>query len=190
VEHGKKKGKARGATKAAKAAKNPITMMTVGALAGNPRKRAKRARKNPASGGLIRISRGPVRAAAHVDGYRENVAGCKQFHDVAPVRDRVFDFDDGKQEITERVVFAMGDAEVTFNVVKDADGNEVQIPMQKISSAYRVRGKRSSKAGRQFIHSATEDGGRSPLRVCDARTHIMSELGDYEVTDYIRERGA
>lgn len=150
---------------------------------------SKRTAKNP-GGGLIGVRRRPVSAAAHVDGFKENYEGCKLFHDAAPNRVRVFDFDDGSDELTERVVFVLGDAEVTFNTVRDEDGNEVQIPTQRIQSVYRVRGKRSSKAGRQFVHSATEDGGKPSLKVCDARTHILMDLGNYGVDTFIRERKA
>ena len=162
----------------------------LGAIPGSQREAPRRTSKNPSGRGLVRVSRGPVRAAAHVDGFEENVEGCKRFHGVAPNRVRLFEFDDGKKEVTDQVVFALGDAEVEFNVVKDEDGNEIQIPKQRIQSVYRVRGKRSSKAGKSFVHSATEDGGRPSLKVCDATTHILSDLGDYQVDDYIRERRA
>lgn len=163
----------------------------LGAIPGSQRDvpRGERTRKNP-RGGLIRVRRGPAEAAAHVEGYEENRRGCERFHDSPAVVDRVMDYDDGKKELTEKVVFALGVGEVNFNVVRDQAGNEVEIPKQRMSSLYSVPYRSSSKAGQQFTHDPREDGGKPPLEVCDAVTHIRSHLGDYEVTDYIRERRA
>jgi hypothetical protein len=133
---------------------------------------------NPPSPGLVAEYRGPVRAAAHVDGFAENVAGCKTFHGHKPVRDHVLDFDDGKPELTERVVFALGDGHVV-----DPDTGK------GLSQVYSVPFKNSSKAKRQFIHDATENGEAPPTLACDAQTGITMHLGNEVVTDYIRAKG-
>jgi hypothetical protein len=131
--------------------------------------------------GLVRELRGPARAAAHVDGYRQAVAACKEFHGVAPTKVRVFEIDDGKPGVTERVVYAMGVGEVEV-----ADKGD--LPSNRIGQVYSVPWKRSRKAGRQYVHSASDDGGVPPLKVCDPQTGITSDIGDYVVTDFIRER--
>jgi len=152
-----------------------------------PVRSAKRsAARNPK--GLVREYTVPLARAPDVPGARAALAGYERFHGAAPTRVRVYEYDDGRDEVTERALFKVGTAEIEIDTVEDASGNEVQIRPLRIGTVYAVPSSaRSNKAGKQWVHSHREDGGKPPIHAVDPETGILQQLGGtYEVHDWIR----
>lgn len=80
------------------------------------------------------------------------------------------------------------EAEIEIDTVEDAQGHEVEIKPLRIGTVYAVPGSaRSNKAGKQWVHSHREDGGKPPIHAVDPQTGILQQLGGtYEVHDWIR----
>src|SRR5207237_910203 len=138
--------------------------------------------------GLVREYTVPLGRAPDVPGGAQAVAGYQRFHGAAPTRVRVFEYDDGREEVTERALFKVGTAEIEIDTVEDARGHEVRIKPLRIGTVYAVpKQARSNKAGKQWVHSHREDGGRPPIHAVDPQTGILQQLGGtYEVRDWIR----
>ena len=145
-----------------------------------------RAARNPK--GLVREYTIPLARAPDVPGARAALAGYERFHGAAPTRVRVYEYDDGREEVTERALFKVGTAEIEIDTVEDASGNEVQIRPLRIGTVYAVPSSaRSNKAGKQWVHSHREDGGKPPIHAVDPLTGVLQQLGGtYEVRDWIR----
>jgi hypothetical protein len=138
--------------------------------------------------GLVREYTVPLGRAPEVPGGAQAVAGYQRFHGAAPTRVRIFEYDDGHEEVTERALFKVGTAEIEIDTVEDAHGHEVRIKPLRIGTVYAVPTKaRSNKAGKQWVHSHREDGGKPPIHAVDPQTGILQQLGGtYEVRDWIR----
>ena len=130
----------------------------------------------------------PLSRAPDVAGSDQAVAGYKRFHGAAPTRVRVYEYDDGREEVTERALFKVGTAEIEIDTVEDTRGNEVEIKPLRIGTVYAVpESARSNKAGKQWVHSHREHGGKPPIHAVDPQTGILQQLGGtYEVHDWIR----
>jgi hypothetical protein len=138
--------------------------------------------------GLVREYTVPLGRAPDVPGGAQAVAGYQRFHGAAPTRVRIFEYDDGRPEVTERALFKVGTAEIEIDTVEDARGREVRIKPLRIGTVYAVSKKaRSTKAGKQWVHSHREDGGKPPIHAVDPQTGVLQQLGGtYEVRDWIR----
>jgi len=147
---------------------------------------SRRAARNPR--GLVREYTVPLGRAPDVSGSSQAIAGYERFHGAAPTRVRVYEYDDGREEVTERALFKVGTAEIEIDTVEDAQGQEVEIKPLRIGTVYAVPGSaRSNKAGKQWVHSHREDGGKPPIHAVDPQTGILQQLGGtYEVHDWIR----
>jgi len=157
--------------------------------------RGKRGTGRPARGkadrnprGLVREYTVPLGRAPDVPGSEQALAGYERFHGAAPTRVRVYEYDDGREEVTERALFKVGTAEIEIDTVEDPSGNEVSIKPLRIGTVYAVPDSaRSNKAGKQWVHSHREDGGKPPIHAVDPQTGILQQLGGtYEVHDWIR----
>lgn len=152
-------------------AKKNGTMMVVGAMNPGPKYREYIISKKAAD--KIDPDRGARAESGH-----------KRFHKNQSTRVRVFEYDDGNDEVENIFCFKVGKAQVEIDTVKDASGKEVRIKPLKIGTVYSVpRGAKSDKAGKQWIHSHREDGGTPPIHVVDVDTGIQSQLGGTYVHD-------
>jgi len=153
---------------------------------GTGRPARRKADRNPR--GLVREYTVPLGRAPDVPGSAQALAGYERFHGAAPTRVRVYEYDDGREEVTERALFKVGTAEIEIDTVEDASGHEVSIKPLRIGTVYAVPDSaRSNKAGKQWVHSHREDGGKPPIHAVDPQTGILQQLGGtYEVHDWIR----
>jgi hypothetical protein len=114
---------------------------------------------------------------------------AKRFHKAAPTGAvSVYEYDDGRSEVTERVVVELGELGVTVNEVMGVDGKPVRIADLEVTLGYRIpRGFRSTKKG-QYIHGARTDGGVPPRLAVDPRTGMFTLVGGtIFVDDWLRE---
>jgi len=143
---------------------------------------------NPRATGLVRSYTRPLAQVRDVPGLAEAIARYTKFHGAPPTRVRVFEYEDGSPELRERALFALGQADAEVNVAEDLDGNEIAIKPLRLGTTYSVPASaRSNKAGRQWIHSHREGGGKPPVVACDPVTgRIELAGGSYEVGGWIR----
>jgi len=121
----------------------------------------------------------PLRSAPRDAETREAVRRYRRFHKETPDRVRILEYDDGRPGVEERTLFRIGDADI---VIDTPEG-----PLE-IGTVYRVPASaRSRKAGKQWVHSHREGGGKPPFHAVDIGTGLMTQLGgSYEVEDWIR----
>lgn len=112
----------------------------------------------------------------------------EMFQDGAKARKvRVYEYDDGKEGVDERVCFRVGESQITIDTVEDENGNEIKIKPLDIGMVYKGEKSAGNKKGSQWIHSYKEDGGKPPINVVDVETGIMMQLGGtYEALDWMR----
>jgi hypothetical protein len=155
----------------------------------NP-KRGGRAVKNDGGSGLRKTyTTSDLGVMKGVPGADKAFEAYKKFHGAAPNRVKVFEYDDGVPGVRTRALFAIGPTDVKIDTVEDTKGKEVRIKPLEISQVYRVDSKtRSTKAGKQFIHSNREGGGTPQLNTYDPLEKTIRPLGGQTyVSDWIRK---
>lgn len=104
-----------------------------------------------------------------------------------PKRVRVYEYDDGKEGVEEKVCFRIGESQITVDTVEDEHGKEVRIKPLEIGMVYKGEKASGNKKNSNWIHSYKEDGGKPPINVVDVETGIMMQLGGtYEALDWMR----
>ena len=165
-------------------ARQNAIMMTVGES--NPG--ARRARANRGMKAPYREYTIPLSQVNMTPTLKRAIERWEQFQDGAPAkRVRVYEYDDGKEGVDERVCFRVGEAQITVDTVEDESGREVRIKPLEIGMVYKGEKSAKNKKGVQWIHSFEEDGGKPPINVVDVETGIMMQLGGtYEAADWMR----
>lgn len=165
-----------------KVRKNAI-MMTVGAA--NPATR--RVSRNKATKSFREYTM-PISRVKMTPKLQEAIARWEMFQDGAKAQKvRVYEYDDGKDGVDERVCFRVGESQITIDTVEDESGREIKIKPLEIGMVYKGEKSAGNKKGAQWIHSFKEDGGKPPINVVDVETGIMMQLGGtYEALDWMR----
>lgn len=113
--------------------------------------------------------------------------GYEQFQNLPSTKVEVYEYDDGRKEVTEHVCFKIGKAHIKVDTVEDVHGNEVRIKPLEIGSVYMGEKGSPTKGGQQWIHSHKEDGGVPPIKVVDVESGIMMDIGGTGyVSDWLR----
>lgn len=114
------------------------------------------------------------------------IARWEKFQGFKPTHVRVYEYEDGRDGVEERVCFKVGEANIVVDTAEDENGNEVRIKPLKIGMVYKGEKGSPSKGGSQWVHSFEEDGGVPPINVIDVETGIMSQLGgSYEALEWM-----
>lgn len=164
--------------------KQNTIMMTVGAP--NPGTGARRVSRNKSTKKFTE-RRIPISQANMTPELKKAIARWEQFQGTKPTHVRVFEYDDGREGVEERVCFRIGTSQIILDTVEDENGNEVRIKPLEIGMVYKGEKGSPSKQGSQWVHSFTEDGGVPPINVVEVETGIMSQLGGtYEALDWMQ----
>ncbi len=174
--------KVRAAESSSRRARKNTIMMTVG-------------RPNPGAGHKARHNKStkkfterriPLSQAKMTPQLKAAVARWEQFQGTKPTHVRIFEYDDGREGVEERVCFRIGTSQITLDTVEDENGNEIRIKPIEIGMVYKGEKGSPSKGGSQWVHSFAEDGGVPPINVVDVETGVMSQLGGtYEALDWM-----
>ncbi len=119
---------------------------------------------------------------------QEAIERWEMFQDGAKAQKvRIYEYDDGKEGVDERVCFRVGESQITIDTVEDVNGNEIKIKPLDIGMVYKGEKSAKNKAGAQWIHSYREDGGKPPVAVVDVETGVLMHIGGtYEALDWMR----
>lgn len=115
--------------------------------------------------------------APRIEGAERAIDAHQKFHGCAPTRVRIFEYDDGVDEVIEHTCFRLGTEEIVIDAVPGKNGEMIPLaePLQ-IGTVYKAP-TASNKEGAQYIHSFREDGGKPPISVVDVETGVKSTLG-------------
>lgn len=149
-----------------------------------------RAHRNRGGGnGLINSYRVPIdQADLSAPGTQEAIAAFRRFHGGEPTHVEVYEYDDGTPDVHEEALFAIGQAQIEVDTMEQAGGGgEVQVAPFAAGTVYSVpQDWNSSKAGKQWVHSHRESGGKPPLHAYNPITGVMSQHGGtYFVDEWI-----
>jgi len=159
-------------------------MMTVGAR--NPGV-ARRPSRNKATKSFREYTL-PISRVKMTPKLQEAIERWEMFQDGAKAQKvRVYEYDDGKEGVDERVCFRVGESQITIDTVEDESGREIKIKPLEIGMVYKGEKSAGNKKGAQWVHSFEEDGGKPPINVIDIETGILMALGGtYEALDWMR----
>lgn len=160
-------------------------MMTVGEA--NPGPAARRVSRNKATKSFREYTL-PLSRVKMTPKLKEAIERWEMFQDGAKAQKvRVYEYDDGKEGVDERVCFRVGESQITIDTVEDESGREIKIKPLEIGMVYKGEKSAGNKRNAQWIHSFKEDGGKPPINVVDVETGIMMQLGGtYEALDWMR----